>query len=184
VQILLDKSFRLFRILFLAALLALFLSSCRSSRNGSTNTSSNAEEISLKEKYALQLGVDKKELSNVSLLKFVDEWYGIPYKYGGKDKSGIDCSAFSCQLLKQVFGKTFSGSAQGLHDQCKSVKPSSLKTGDLVFFKIENTKVSHVGVYLMNNKFVHATTKKGVMINDLGENYYKKYFYAGGRIMN
>jgi len=50
-----------------------------------------------------------------------------------------------------------------------------------VFFKIESKNVSHVGVYLMNNKFVHASTKKGVIISDLNEPYYQKYFFTGGR---
>ena len=51
-----------------------------------------------------------------------------------------------------------------------------------MFFKIESDKVSHIGVYLQNNKFVHASTKKGIHIDDLDEPYYKKYFYKGGRI--
>ncbi|MBC7863437.1 MAG: C40 family peptidase, partial [Bacteroidia bacterium] len=171
------------RVIFLITLVSLFLASCRGSKSTtSTKNTENTASNSLKEKYVPLLGVEKKELDNVALLKFIDEWYGTPYKYGGKDKKGIDCSSFSCQLLKNVFGKTIAGSAQGLYDQCKTEKVAKLKEGDLVFFKIESSKVSHVGVYLMNNKFVHATTKKGVMINDLNETYYKKYFYAGGKL--
>jgi lipoprotein Spr len=59
-----------------------------------------------------------------------------------------------------------------------------MEEGDLVFFKIEGNQVSHIGVYLQNNKFVHATTKKGVIINDLDELYYKKYYFKSGRINN
>ena len=57
-----------------------------------------------------------------------------------------------------------------------------IKQGDLLFFKTNGNSISHVGVYLKNNKFVHASTSKGVMINDLEETYYKKYFYSAGRL--
>ncbi|MGZ6519803.1 MAG: C40 family peptidase, partial [Bacteroidia bacterium] len=66
--------------------------------------------------------------------------------------------------------------------QCKVVSKNNLEEGDLVFFKIDGDNISHIGVYLQNNKFVHATTKKGVMVDDLDEDYYKKYYYKGGRI--
>ena len=64
----------------------------------------------------------------------------------------------------------------------KTVSKSNLEEGDLLFFKIDGDKISHIGVYLQNNKFVHATTKKGVMIDDLDEAYYKKYYYKAGRL--
>ena len=57
-----------------------------------------------------------------------------------------------------------------------------LRTGDLVFFKINNDKISHVGIYLKNNKFIHASSYRGVTVNDLDESYYKKYYYASGRV--
>ena len=70
----------------------------------------------------------------------------------------------------------------------EKISEKELKEGDLVFFTINSKpnakegQVSHMGIYLQNNKFVHATTKAGVMINDLDEEYYKKYFEGGGRI--
>ena len=57
-----------------------------------------------------------------------------------------------------------------------------MKEGDLVFFKIGQSTVSHVGVYLANDRFVHASTSSGVMISDLNEAYWKKYYAGGGRI--
>ncbi|HPB25091.1 MAG TPA: NlpC/P60 family protein, partial [Bacteroidales bacterium] len=71
-------------------------------------------------------------------------------------------------------------------DQLKNVREiskSQLKAGDLVFFKIDNNKVSHVGIYLGGNKFIHATTQKGVIVNSLDEEYYKKYYYTAGRVI-
>lgn len=64
----------------------------------------------------------------------------------------------------------------------KKVPKEELKDGDIVFFKINGNKISHVGIYIGDNKFIHASTKRGVVINDLNEVYYKKYFYTGGRI--
>jgi len=106
----------------------------------------------------------------------------VPYRYGGGDKSGIDCSGFTNKLYQTVYSKSIPHSTKEIYTEISKVDTDHLKEGDLVFFKIENKDVSHVGVYLTNNKFVHATTKKGVMINDLNEPYYKKYYYKGGRI--
>ena len=169
------------RIIFILTLGLLFFVSCKSSKKA-INESDKKETVSLQEKYAAKLGVDKKQLKNGVLLKFIDDWYGVPYKYGGKDKSGIDCSAFSCQLENTVYKKNVSATAQGLFDACQGAKLASLHEGDLIFFKIDSKKVSHVGVYITNNKFVHASTKRGITINDLNEDYYKKYFFAAGRI--
>jgi lipoprotein Spr len=57
-----------------------------------------------------------------------------------------------------------------------------MREGDLVFFKIGQNTVSHVGVYLTNDRFVHASTSSGVMISDLKEPYWKKYYAGGGRM--
>lgn len=135
----------------------------------------------LQKKYATLLGVDEKHIRNTALYSFIDDWYGTPYAYGGKTKQGIDCSGLTCALYREVYKQNLAGSASSLFDQCQPVSVSDLREGDLVFFKISGDRISHVGIYLQNNKFVHATTHKGVMINDLDEAYYKKYFYKAGR---
>lgn len=148
----------------------------------STNELSPKDKA-IKEKYALKLGVNEKEISNLKLYHFIDEWMGVPYKYGGKDKNGIDCSGFTGLLYREVYNKNISGPTSTLIDLTNIINESELKEGDMVFFHIEKKgKVSHVGVYLQNNKFVHATTKKGVMINDLNENYYKQHYFKSGRV--
>src|ERR1035437_5650965 len=158
-------------------ILALLISSCGVKKN-TINSSSNK---SIEEKYSQLLGVNKENISNLKLYSFIDEWYGTLYKYGGKTKNGIDCSGFTTILYKEVFWKEISGSASSMYNQCKHISKEELKEGDLVFFKIDSKDVSHVGIYLQNNKFVHATVKAGVMIDDLDEDYYKKYFVGGGR---
>ncbi len=149
---------------------------------GTTHHTESSSPKTIEEKYSHLLGISKDNISNKKLYAFIDDWYGTPYQYGGKTKKGIDCSGFTCLLFKDVFGKELSGSSQRIYNQCKSISKEELQEGDLVFFKIDLKEISHIGIYLQNNKFVHATTKAGVMIDDLDEEYYKKYFVGGGEI--
>jgi lipoprotein Spr len=120
---------------------------------------------------------------NSSLYKFIVEWYGVPYKYGSCSKDGVDCSGFVNLLYKTVYSKTLERKSDDIfHKQCKKISKQDVREGDLVFFKIDSKEITHVGVYLKNDKFVHASTKKGVMISDLNEPYFQKYFYAFGRV--
>ncbi|MCX6296932.1 MAG: NlpC/P60 family protein [Bacteroidetes bacterium] len=159
-------------------------SSCRSHKEFSKTETDNKipNSRSVQEKYSQILNVDKSNIENIKLYSFVDDWYGVSYKYGGKTKSGIDCSNFCTLLYNSVYSKTLSGTSSSIFEKCDVVSKKNLEEGDLLFFKIDGDNISHIGVYLQNNKFVHATTKKGVMIDDLDEDYYKKYFYKAGRI--
>ncbi|MDQ3192678.1 MAG: NlpC/P60 family protein [Bacteroidota bacterium] len=197
-------------LLLLALALTLIVSSCSSTKKTSgksnqrsttktskTTTSTKNEPVKtetkpdkpskesgniLKTKYAQILDVQPSALKNIELYEFIENWYGVPYKYGGRSKNGVDCSNFATLLYEDIYKKQISGSCVNLFALCKEIKTSELKEGDFLFFKIDQTKISHIGVYLHNNKFVHSTTKRGVMINDLDEAYYKKYFYTAGRL--
>ena len=111
------------------------------------------------------------------------DWLGTPYKYSGDCKDGIDCSGFVAMLFKKVFGVELAASSAEIYKDAKPLKRTVLKPGDLVFFKIKKRRISHVGVYIGNNKFAHASVQSGVIVSDLGEPYYKKYFYKGGRVL-
>ena len=129
-----------------------------------------------------EIKAETKNISDKSLVDFIDTWYGVNYKYGGADKHGIDCSHFASRLYTEVYKKTITGPANSIELQTTDIKTNDMQEGDLVFFKINGNKVSHVGVYIGNNKFVHASTKRGVLISDLNETYYKKYFFKAGRL--
>lgn len=136
----------------------------------------------LRATYAERLNVPEENIKNEKLYKFIDDWYAVPYKYAGKDKNGIDCSGFTGILCASVYNKKVSASSKAIYEETKRVSVSDLKEGDLVFFVINGKSVSHVGVYLQHNKFVHASTRRGVIISDLDEPYYKKYYHGAGRI--
>lgn len=167
-----------FKIKYILIYLVFFIASCKHHQKNSKSDKLN----SLKKEFAFKLGVSESEIKNEKLFQFIDDWEGVPYKYGGKDKTGIDCSALTAQLYLDVYSKTIASSTKDLIKEGLTIKESDLKEGDLLFFNTEGKKISHVGVYLKNNKFLHASTKKGVMISDLNEPYFKKTYVSSGRI--
>ena len=169
---------RSIRIYLLSFTASTFLVACHSKRDVAI---ANTEKSSIA-KYAALVGVPEDDFKNKKLIHFLEAWYGVPYKYGGTEKTGIDCSHLTCKIMQDVYNKKVAGTAVDLEKMCDHVKESKLKEGDLVFFKIESKSISHVGVYIANNHFMHASTKKGVMISDLNEAYFKKYYYTAGRI--
>ncbi|HCN82953.1 MAG TPA: glycoside hydrolase, partial [Sphingobacteriaceae bacterium] len=130
----------------------------------------------VKERYAALLDVRKGELKNEKLYKFIDEWMGVPYRDGGMTKDGVDCSGFTTLLEKEIFDSSLPLTARQMAENVKRKYEEDLKEGDLVFFDLSGQKFSHVGIYLHNNKFVHASTSKGVIISDLKDPWYYKYF--------
>lgn len=120
--------------------------------------------------------------SNQSLYAAVYNYLGIPYRSAGKSEKGFDCSGFASTLYKVVFNKKISGSANDIFKTLKPLDKSELQEGDLIFFKRGKGRIFHVGVYLANNKFAHSESHIGVTISDINENYWKRYFYKGGRL--
>ena len=161
----------------------LYLISCKHQQS-TTKTSELSTKISssIKKKYAEKLGVSESDIKNEKLYQFINDWYGVKYKYGGKDKGGIDCSGLTAALYLAVYKKTISSNTKDLVNEVKKIRESDLKEGDLVFFNTNGKSISHVGVYLQNHKFVHASTKKGVMVSDMNEPYFKQTYVSSGRV--
>lgn len=147
------------------------------------NNNSALELFSLTQfKYAIRLDVPVEQLQNKNLYTIIDEWWGTPYRLGGSTQKGIDCSAFVQTLMLGVFAIQLPRTAKEQRDLSEWVPMTDLREGDLIFF---NTRggVSHVGVYLQNNKFVHASTSGGVMISDLSETYWNRKLIGAGRVL-
>jgi lipoprotein Spr len=135
-----------------------------------------------KDYFSQIMGVALSATSNLKLFHFVYDWIGTPYRFGGSTKKGIDCSAFTKTLYSEVFKIDIERNSRDIFSMVNPVKRENLQEGDLVFFKIHSRRISHVGIYLGDNKFAHASNR-GVAINSLDDDYYKKYFYRGGRML-
>lgn len=155
--------------------------------------SSNAQVDSVKAK---SIGID-----TIAVLKFYEskglkvdscvnqnlyfeifKWLNTPYCYAGETAKGIDCSGFCNKIYQTVYGKTLEGGSRDIYTKVKPINIKLAQEGDLLFFKIWKGQISHVGIYLQGRKFAHATTQAGVIISDLDEAYYKKYFFKSGRL--
>lgn len=110
----------------------------------------------------------------------INDWIGSPYKYGGCTKDGTDCSGMVYTFYKEVFGISLPRSSSELYEKAKKISIKEAKPGDLVFFAIKGSKVSHVGMYIRDNKFIHSSTSKGVIISSLDETYYREKLVGFG----
>ncbi|MBS1781719.1 MAG: C40 family peptidase [Bacteroidetes bacterium] len=206
----LTNTYHLFRpkigfIQFLFFAFSLCFSSCHSSKKISTSQANSSHEPTetvtkkstkksvvkhytppshkqLKRKYAALLETKPSKIRNKALYYFIDEWMDVPYRWGGNDKSGVDCSGFVHQLYQKVYGLNIDRTVASLYDKTKNFKKQKkFSEGDLVYFKTEE-QPDHVGVFLMNGYFVHSSKGKGVHINNLNERYWKQVFIRGGKV--
>ena len=131
-----------------------------------------------------RLGINIEKGDDLQLLQELASWVGVPYKHANNDKSGTDCSGLSFAVFKRLYNKSLERSSDGqFYKNCKQINRKTLKMGDLLFFAINKKQIiSHVGIYLKNDKFIHASSVRGVVVSDLNDDYYSKYFYAAGRV--
>jgi len=134
--------------------------------------------LSWAERYALHPGM----IENPRLVHLFEDWKGTPYRYGGSSRKGIDCSGFVSMLYDSVYKALLLGGSADIFRKLAPIEKEELREGDLVFFRIQKKRISHVGLYLSNDKFIHATTRGGVMMSDLKEPYYRRYYYKAARM--
>ncbi len=166
------KSLKLSHSIILVLLLAIF-SSCGSTKKVNKNFYSV---------YSSKLGVQLSGKEDKKLIKAMSEWKGTPYKYGGLTKRGVDCSGFVSQVYSSAYGKKLHRTSRDMVKDVRFISKGKLRAGDLIFYKIKSRKISHVAMYVANNKIIHATTRNGVRIDDLNNKFYKKYYYRSGRV--
>jgi lipoprotein Spr len=173
------KKFLLSTIIVMCSLSAL------NAQNKAKETSKLEDPDNLASQYFSQvMGVAVDATSNVKLYKFIYEWIGTPYRFGGNTKNGIDCSAFTKAIYDKVFNTTILRNSRDIFSMVNPLPKDELKEGDLVFFKIKSRSITHIGIYLGDSRFAHASSTRGVVISNLNEPYYSRYFYKGGRIVD
>ena len=156
---------------FIAALFVLLFSSCGS------------RKYTVKpENKASMAASAMASLKSKDLYRFITDWTGVKYRLGGLDKNGIDCSGFALLLEKNIYGHALPRRSKDQADAIKKKSQSSLEEGDLIFFSFGGTEVDHVGVYLNNNFFVHASTTRGVVVDDLNLPVYQKAIVKTGTL--
>ena len=162
--------------LFASFLLVLCLPACRSRK---------ADPVFLERKewleIELKLGVQITDRSDLPYYREVLNWLGVPYKFGGSSFQGTDCSGLVMVVYERVFGKKLPRQSAKQADFANRIQENKLVPGDLYFFDINGKGVSHIGMHLGGDKFIHASTQKGVIVSDLEEAYYKRTFVGYGR---
>jgi lipoprotein Spr len=186
--------------LFIAVII-LIISACGSSRKSTDNkyetivvkspkpayeSSNLSADQKIILKYATFLKTTPDSITNIELYRFIDKWMYTPYKYGGNDEKGIDCSGFVQRLLNDVYKipvprtsaqQFFTKNVEPFHDV------HYFAEGDLLFFRtVPDQPISHVGLYLHNRMFINASTSSGVSLANLDDPYWKKRFVAAGRL--
>ena len=135
---------------------SLFLSSCNSTKRlGQTATQTS--------QLSHQLGFKVNRKDDLRLFSEAARWLGTPYRYGSSTRKGVDCSGLVNQIYKQVYHRSLERSSSGIATRnCR--------------------KINHVGLFLKNGYFIHASTSRGVIISNLKEDYYRKTWKQGGRV--
>lgn len=127
--------------------------------------------------------INTSDVKARAITDFTLSWEGTPHRIGGMSRDGIDCSGFTVLLYKELFSHQFSARRSAdLYTEVEPVHRSNLQTGDLVFFRIYGRKIDHVGVYIGDGLFAHASVRKGVIFSRLSEPYYNQRFFMGGRV--
>ncbi|QKJ30640.1 C40 family peptidase [Mucilaginibacter mali] len=176
---------KLYPACILLLLTATILSSCHSKKavlKGSPGEVVKPQGF-IADKYAEIMQVDKSEIQNGRLYAFIDQWMGVPYKFGGQDKDGVDCSGLTQLLEQEVYNVNIPRTTAKQVTSIKRKYEDELQEGDLVFFDFDGKQFSHVGVYLQNGYVVHASSKRGVIVVRLRDPSMYKYFSRGGSVV-
>lgn len=113
-------------------------------------------------------------------------WIGTPYAYGGSTKrKGTDCSGMIMQIFNEVYDLRLPRSSAMQHEVARPVRFDNMKPGDLVFFTTSKNsrRVNHVGLYVGDNRMIHASSSRGVMESSLAESYWKNAYHSSGCVI-
>ncbi|OZT73767.1 C40 family peptidase [Vreelandella boliviensis] len=117
-----------------------------------------------------------------ALLAQHQRWAGTPYRIGGTSERGIDCSALVRNVYRDTFNLELPRSTRGQVHEGRSIDRQELQAGDLVFFRPPG-RYNHVGIYVGDGYFLHASTSKGVIISSLDNSYWQRYYWQSRRAL-
>lgn len=156
------------RHLFFPLIISVLLNACSSGPDPETQVNAS-------------LSVNQLLSGNQDLYQFYNEWEGTPYRLGGTKKSGIDCSAFVQKAFVEAYKMSLPRTTRQQSKQGVEMSWSDAQQGDLVFFKTKRSTY-HVGIYLGNKQFMHASTSKGVIISRIDNPYWASKFWQVRRV--
>lgn len=116
-----------------------------------------------------------------ALMQQYKNWHGVPYRAGGDSRRGVDCSGFVKLTFRDQFGIDLPRDTGGMGHLGQAVSSQRLQPGDLVFFQT-GRRTRHVGIFLQNGRFLHASTSKGVIISDMNTPYWRNAYVQSRRI--
>lgn len=170
--------------LILLSAMAIGIAACHSSKKTVRgNSSVPVRKVDYKE---MKSDVESRHYDTPQIGALVAEaarWLGVPYKYAGNDKKGIDCSGLTSQVFLKTLNVKMPRSSREQQQWCINIRKENLQPGDLVFFATgsDRNRVSHVGIYIGSGDIIHASSSRGVIISNLTENYYLKRYHSSGR---
>lgn len=123
-----------------------------------------------------------QDVTEYKLRQAAKQWRHTPHRIGGLDRRGIDCSGLVKVLYDDLFQIDLPRSTRLQVRKGRAVPSGQWTAGDLLFFKPEN-KGRHVGIYLADREFLHATTRRGVIISNLSEPYWRDSYWKARRVL-
>lgn len=168
----------------MTGVLSLTLSGCHSSRK--TVKGSSGVPV-----HSVDYGDMRREIGSRNydipviraLVEEAARWIGVPYRYAGNDKEGVDCSGLTSQVFLKTLNVKMPRNSAEQQRWCKGISRENLQPGDLVFFATGSNRerVSHVGIYVGNGDIIHASSSRGVIVSNLDEKYYTVRYHSSGR---
>jgi cell wall-associated NlpC family hydrolase len=162
-------------ILLLTAL-ALFVAGCKSYPRYRPDAEVNPQETRPDDQY-----ITTSDYMRLGMI--LQRSLGKPYKGRSKWEEGVDCSKFTRDVFEEFNKTTLPRTAAEQYQEGEEVPRTRLKFGDLVFFRTERDRISHVGIAIGFGEFIHASTSRGVIISKLGEEYWAKRYVGARRVL-
>lgn len=119
----------------------------------------------------------------VKLRSAADQWDGAPHEWGGMTRRGVDCSGLVYSVFDEHFSVSLPRTTERQAHTGDQMERSTLQPGDLVFFRPEHKK-RHVGIYLSEGEFLHASASEGVTVSQLDRSYWQDYWWQARRVVN